>query len=131
MKKAVAQPVLRHRIVTTFHADSEHVTTDDVIEMLFGTDAGNHAGDHAAYAASRPLAADPGSLYTYSSGTTNLIARLVSRALGEKLGSNERMLAFMESISLSNSAASAFIFASPLFAAFATRSAPMAVDGIS
>ena len=69
----------------------------DVIEMLFGTDAGNHAGDHAAYAASRPLAADPGSLYTYSSGTTNLIARLVSRALGEKLGSNERMLAFMES----------------------------------
>lgn len=32
--KAVAHPVLRHRIVTTFHADSEHVTTDDVVDML-------------------------------------------------------------------------------------------------
>ena len=32
--KAVAHAVLRHRIVTTFHADSEHVTTDDVINML-------------------------------------------------------------------------------------------------
>ena len=32
--KAVAHCVLRHRIVTTFHADSEGVTTDDVISML-------------------------------------------------------------------------------------------------
>jgi MoxR-like ATPase len=32
--KAVAHPVLRHRLVTTFHADSENVTTDDVIDML-------------------------------------------------------------------------------------------------
>jgi MoxR-like ATPase len=32
--KAVAHPVLRHRLVTTFHADSENITTDDVIDML-------------------------------------------------------------------------------------------------
>jgi len=32
--KAVAQPVLRHRIVTTFQADSEGVTPDQVVEML-------------------------------------------------------------------------------------------------
>ncbi len=32
--KAVAHPVLRHRIVTTFHADSERVSSDDVIDML-------------------------------------------------------------------------------------------------
>ena len=32
--KAVAHPVLRHRIVTTFHADSEGVSPDDVISML-------------------------------------------------------------------------------------------------
>ena len=32
--KAVAHPVLRHRLVTTFQADSENVTTDDVIDML-------------------------------------------------------------------------------------------------
>jgi MoxR-like ATPase len=35
--KAVAHPVLRHRIVTTFHADSEGVTTDDVIDMVLET----------------------------------------------------------------------------------------------
>ncbi len=32
--KAVAHPVLRHRIVTTFHADTENVSPDDVISML-------------------------------------------------------------------------------------------------
>ena len=31
---AVAYPVLRHRLVTTFHADAEGVTTDDVIRRL-------------------------------------------------------------------------------------------------
>jgi MoxR-like ATPase len=31
---AVAHPVLRHRIVTNFHADSENVTSDDVVSML-------------------------------------------------------------------------------------------------
>jgi MoxR-like ATPase len=32
--KAVARPVLRHRIVTTFHADSENMTPDDIVDML-------------------------------------------------------------------------------------------------
>ncbi|MEZ6065781.1 MAG: MoxR family ATPase [Planctomycetaceae bacterium] len=32
--QSVAQPVLRHRIVTTFQANSEGVTPDDVIRML-------------------------------------------------------------------------------------------------
>ena len=32
--KAVAHPVLRHRIVTTFHADSEGISPDDVISIL-------------------------------------------------------------------------------------------------
>ena len=31
---AVAYPVLRHRLVTTFHADAEGITTDDVIRKL-------------------------------------------------------------------------------------------------
>jgi MoxR-like ATPase len=31
---ATAAPVLRHRLVTTFHADSENISTDDVIRML-------------------------------------------------------------------------------------------------
>ena len=32
--KAIAHPVLRHRIVTNFNADADGVTTDDIIEML-------------------------------------------------------------------------------------------------
>ncbi|MCC7424402.1 MAG: MoxR family ATPase [Planctomycetaceae bacterium] len=32
--KSIAKPVLRHRIVTTFHADSEGLTPDNVIDML-------------------------------------------------------------------------------------------------
>ena len=32
--KAVAYPVLRHRLVTTFNADAEGVTTDDIVTRL-------------------------------------------------------------------------------------------------
>ena len=32
--RAVAYPVLRHRLVTTFNADAEGVTTDDVVRKL-------------------------------------------------------------------------------------------------
>ncbi len=32
--RAVAPPVMRHRIVTTFNADAEGVTTDDIIQRL-------------------------------------------------------------------------------------------------
>ena len=34
--RAVAFPVLRHRLVTTFNADAEGVTTDDIIKKLIG-----------------------------------------------------------------------------------------------
>src|SRR5205814_1694241 len=32
--RAVSYPVLRHRIMTTFHADADGVTTDDIIKKL-------------------------------------------------------------------------------------------------
>ncbi|MEY3589465.1 MAG: hypothetical protein RJA47_2061 [Actinomycetota bacterium] len=67
----------------------------DVIEMLFGSDPANHAGDHASYAASRPLVHDPGAHFYYSSGTTNLVTRVLARALGDHPPSNTRTLAFM------------------------------------
>ena len=35
--KTVAYPVLRHRLVTTFKADSEGLKTDDVVEQLIAT----------------------------------------------------------------------------------------------
>jgi MoxR-like ATPase len=35
--KALAHPVLRHRILTNFHAESERVTTDRIIDRLLET----------------------------------------------------------------------------------------------
>jgi CubicO group peptidase (beta-lactamase class C family) len=51
--------------------------SSDVIQMLF------NRGDAAAYAANRPLTARPGSVWSYSSGTTNILSRLVRQAVGE------------------------------------------------
>ena len=50
----------------------------DVRAMLFG----EGQDDVAAYAARSPLAHPPGSFFYYSSGTTNLVARALSRAVG-------------------------------------------------
>ncbi len=52
----------------------------DVIEMLFG--AGKD--DHAAYAINQQLSSTPGSEWYYSSGTTNIVSRLLGDALGDK-----------------------------------------------
>lgn len=49
-----------------------------VIEMLFG----EGRDDVAGYAAGSPLAHESGSTFQYSSGTSNIVARLASRAAG-------------------------------------------------
>lgn len=51
----------------------------DVIEMLFG--AGSD--DVAAHAAAFPLVTEPDTFWNYSSGTSNIVARLASQALGK------------------------------------------------
>lgn len=48
------------------------------IEMLFG----GGAADVAGYAAARPAAHVPGAVWNYSSGTTNIVARIVGDAVG-------------------------------------------------
>jgi MoxR-like ATPase len=35
--KAIGPDVLRHRIITTFEADAEEVTAEDVVDRIFGT----------------------------------------------------------------------------------------------
>ena len=50
----------------------------DVIEMLFGTGKDDVAG----FAANFPLAHPPGSFFSYSSGTTNIVSRCVADVLG-------------------------------------------------
>ncbi|HVA53199.1 MAG TPA: serine hydrolase [Acidimicrobiales bacterium] len=50
----------------------------DVLEMLFGE---GHE-DMAGYTARRPLAHEPGTYFNYSSGTTNVLSRLVADVVG-------------------------------------------------
>ena len=49
-----------------------------VIDMLFG----EGQSDVAAYAAARPLAHEPGTVFNYSSGTTNVLSRVVADVVG-------------------------------------------------
>ena len=64
----------------------------DVIEMLFG----GGKEDHAKHAMTQPLACMPGSEWYYSSGTTNIVARLLGDALGDKNGSKDKTQAFIQ-----------------------------------
>lgn len=61
--------------------------TSHVIDMLFGSGADDVAG----YAISRPSSARPGEKWLYSSGTTNIICRILGDALGDTHGSHARV----------------------------------------
>lgn len=61
--------------------------TSDVIAMLFGTGK----DDHARYAIECPLEHEPGSTWVYSSGTTNVITRILGNLLGDVPGSRAHM----------------------------------------
>ena len=47
-------------------------------------------GDMAGFAASKPLEAPPGRLWSYSSGTTNLVSRIVMLAVGGTMAAYQR-----------------------------------------
>ena len=53
--------------------------SSDVIEMLFG----RGQDDVAAFAAAFPLAHAPDTVWSYASGTSNIVSRCAARALGE------------------------------------------------
>jgi len=59
------------------------------LDMLFG----DGAGDHAAYAAALPLDHPPGTVWNYSSGTTNIICRILGDLVG---GAEPGMRAFLD-----------------------------------
>ncbi len=71
-----------------FSEDYVDAGVSDVIEMLFG--AGQH--DVAAFAAASPLVHPPGTVWDYSSGTTNIVSRLLGQIVG---GGHEGMAAFI------------------------------------
>jgi CubicO group peptidase (beta-lactamase class C family) len=70
------EDLLRMRSGLAFSEEYADLTSD-VIEMLFNRD------DAAAYAASRPLIAPPGTAWSYASGTTNILSAIARRRVGE------------------------------------------------
>jgi CubicO group peptidase (beta-lactamase class C family) len=72
------EDMLEMRDGLQFNEDYVEAGSSDVIEMLFGK--GRH--DMAAFAAGRPLASPPGSRFSYSSGTSNILAGILRRTLG-------------------------------------------------
>ena len=73
---------LNHLLTMTsglrFNEDYVDAETSHCIEMLFG----EGSADTAAYAAALPLDHQPGTVFNYSSGTTNIISRICKNALG-------------------------------------------------
>ncbi len=61
-----------------FVEDYTDERVSDVIKMLFG----DGQRDMAHFAADRPLAAEPGTRFNYSSGTSNIISGIVARTVG-------------------------------------------------
>ena len=69
--------LLRMSSGLAFVEDYDRDHPSDVITMLFG----DGEKDVAHYAADKPLAHAPGSFWAYSSGTTNIVSRCLSRAI--------------------------------------------------
>jgi len=70
--------LLQMRSGLRWNEDYVDDAVSDVIEMLFAS--GKH--DTAGYAVACPLADPPGSEFVYSSGTTNIITRIMGDAIG-------------------------------------------------
>lgn len=76
--KITLDQLLRMSSGLKFTEDYVDGDASDVIEMLFGSGADDVAG----FAASFPLEAAPDTVWSYSSGTSNIVARAAALALG-------------------------------------------------
>ena len=70
--------LLQMRDGLAWNEDYVDAGVSNVIEMLFGSGK----ADVAAYAEARPLAHEPGTVFNYSSGTSNIVAAVVGRTVG-------------------------------------------------
>ena len=78
------------------HFVEDYVDGDvsNYIEMLFG----ESGPSHAAYAAHQPLEHPPGTFWNYSSGTTNIVTRIIADALGARRDAPDRREAVMTGV---------------------------------
>jgi CubicO group peptidase (beta-lactamase class C family) len=65
--------LLEMRSGLEFVEDYDDGESSHALDMLFGSGA----ADHAAYAAALPLLHPPGTVWSYSSGTTNIVCRVI------------------------------------------------------
>ena len=86
------QDLLEMRSGLAWIEDYVEGNESDVIDMLFGSGK----EDHAAHAINKSLTSTPGSEWYYSSGTTNIVARLLGNALGDKKGSSDKTRSFIQ-----------------------------------
>jgi CubicO group peptidase (beta-lactamase class C family) len=82
------QDLLEMRPGLAFVEDYVDAGVSDCITMLFGPES----RDMAAFAAAKALEHSPGTFFNYSSGTTNIVSRIVGDAVG---GGEAGMRAFM------------------------------------
>lgn len=91
-REITLQDLLTMRSGLHFVEDYVDGQTSHVIDMLFGAGSDDVAG----YAAGRPLEAAPGTTWGYSSGTTNIVCRIVGDAVAAAYGPGDAgMTAFM------------------------------------
>jgi CubicO group peptidase (beta-lactamase class C family) len=77
-REITIQHLLNMRSGLLFNEDYVDATTSHCIEMLFG----EGQPDTAAYASALPLIHDPGEVFNYSSGTTNILSRIAGDLIG-------------------------------------------------
>jgi len=92
-RNITVQQLLEMRSGLSWVEDYVDGDASDVIEMLFGSGK----DDIARYAIAQPLATAPGAEWVYSSGTTNIVTRLLGNALGDANGSHVNIERFMRS----------------------------------
>ena len=80
------QDLLEMRPGLEFIEDYVDDSISHCIDMLFGSGAGDVAG----YAASLPLVHQRGTVWNYSSGTTNIVTRILGDALAARDGTDRR-----------------------------------------
>lgn len=73
--------LLEMRSGLSFVEDYVDGEASDCIHMLFSGDEARGVHDMGAYAASRPLVDTPGESWSYSSGTTNIVCRILGDAV--------------------------------------------------
>ena len=83
------QQLLNMRSGLRFVEDYVDDTVSDCIEMLFASGK----DDVAAYAAALPLEHQPGEVFSYSSGTTNILCRAAGQLVG---GGEDGMRAYLQ-----------------------------------